>query len=64
MASASERVADGEVECQGVFERRHVVVAAPAGVVGCVYAHSEVGPHHEYAYVKAQTGACAECEVA
>ena len=55
----SERIADGEVECEAVLERGHVVIAAAAGLVRGMDANAEVGTKHEHVHVEtqAETGA-------
>lgn len=60
----SEGVAYGEVEGEGFFEGRHVVVAAAAGVVGGVDAYAKVGPDDEDADVETQACSGAEGKVA
>lgn len=60
----SEGIADGQMEGQGVAERRHVVVAFAAGVVRGMDAYAEVGANDEDVDVEPQAGACAEREVA
>lgn len=47
----SEWVAYGKMECEGILEFGHVVVATLAGVIRGVYAYTKVAAHHEHADV-------------
>ena len=60
MGLASERIAHGQVEAEGVLEARHVVVAALARVVRCVDAHTHIEAQYQELQVIAQAESAAE----
>ena len=48
------------MEGQTVFERSHVVVSLLPGVVGRMYAYSQIAAQYEHADVVAQSNTCTE----
>ena len=60
---SSERVPYSEMERKRVFKGGHVVIAAAACVVGCVYPDAEVAADDEHTDVKPQSHARAEREI-